>query len=247
MRPRIGVTSWHRHDQDKLERWEAIRENYTEAVRLAGGLPLILPLLRGHTDGVEDYLESVDGIVFTGGEDVAPHQYGEPVDPTCEEPDAERDAFELALARGALARRKAVLGICRGLQLLNVAGGGSLYQDLSLRPGTTIPHSAPRGQRQDLVHPIRIVPGTRLARIVGREEVRVTSTHHQIVKDLAPGFRESAHSPDGVIEAIERPEASFVLAVQWHPERMVTRHQEENQLALFRALAEAAGARGSPP
>lgn len=243
MRPRIGVTSWHRHDQDKLERWEAIRENYTEAVHLAGGLPLILPLLGGRTEGIEDYLDAVDGILFTGGEDVAPQHYGEPVDPACQEPDAERDAFELALARAALARRKPVLGICRGLQLLNVAGGGSLYQDLSLRLGTTIPHSAPGGQRRDLAHPVRIVPGSRLARILAREEVRVTSTHHQVIKDLAPGFRESAHSPDGVIEAIERPDAPFVLAVEWHPERMVTRHQEENQLALFRAFVDAAAAR----
>jgi len=238
MRPRIGVTSWHRRDQDGLERWEAIRDTYTGAVRLAGGAPLTLPIVGDDTDLI------VDGLLFTGGEDVAPTHYGEERDERCQEPDAERDIFELHLARAALPRRTPILGICRGLQLLNVAAGGTLYQDIQCRIGTLPYHAAPNENRQKLIHPVRILPGTRLHAIMGVTESQVTSTHHQFVKDLAPGFRITAESAeDGIVEAIERPDFPLLIAVQWHAERMVQDHPEH--LALFRALVSAAETRRS--
>jgi putative glutamine amidotransferase len=237
IRPCIGITSWHRRDGDQLERWEAIRDNYTGAVLAAGGLPVILPI--ADTALAPAYLARLDGILFTGGEDVAPAHYGEPTDARCQAPDAERDGFELALARAGWQRGTPMLGICRGLQLLNVAGGGSLYQDLACRPGTRGYHAADGAARQHLVHEVRILPETRLASLLGCEHARVTSTHHQFVKALAPGFRVAAESPeDGIVEGIEAPGRPFVVAVQWHPERMYDRDQ--GQLALFRGLVEAA-------
>ena len=239
MRPKIGVTSWHRQDKDGLERWEAIRDNYTGAIRRAGGAPLVLPIADDDADLIVDYLDAVDGLLFTGGEDVAPAYYGEERDERCQEPDRERDLFELHLARGALSRRTPTLGICRGLQLLNVAAGGTLYQDTECRPGTLGYHAAPPEDRQKLIHPVRILPGTRLHTIMGVAETRVTSTHHQFVKDLAPAFRITAESPeDGIAEGIERPDYPLLIAVQWHAERMYRDHPEH--LALFQALVTAA-------
>ncbi len=238
MRPRIGITSWHREDRDQLERWEAIRDTYTGAIRAAGGVPLILPIADDDPDLIADYLNAVDGLLFTGGEDVAPAYYGESQDERCQEPDRDRDLFEIHLARAALSRRTPMLGICRGLQLLNVAAGGTLYQDLQCRPGTKAYHAASLADRQKLIHTVRILPGTRLHSIMGVAESRVTSTHHQFVKDLAPAFRVTAESQeDGIVEGIEALDYLFLVAVQWHPERMYRDHAEH--LALFRGLVAA--------
>jgi len=239
MRPRIGITSWHRHDGDRLERWEAIRDTYTGAIRRAGGLPIILPIADDDPDLIGEFLKAVDGLLFTGGEDVAPAYYGQALDERCQEPDRERDLFEIHLARTAMARRTPALGICRGLQLLNVAAGGSLYQDIACRPDTLPYHAASAADRQKLIHAVRILPATRLHGIMGVAESQVTSTHHQLVKDLAQGFRITAESvEDGIVEGIENPEHPFLVAVQWHPERMYRDHPEH--LALFTALVSAA-------
>jgi len=239
MRPRIGITSWHRSDADKLERWEAIRDTYTGAVRAAGGLPIILPIGDDDPEVIDGYLAAVDGLLFTGGEDIAPAYYGEPRDERCQEPDPERDLFEIHLARAALAQQVPTLGICRGLQVINVAAGGTLYQDIACRPGTRDYHSASLANRGQLIHRVRLVQESRLRAIMGVAESQVTSTHHQFVKDLAPGFRVSAESAeDGIVEGIERPDVPFLLAVQWHPERLYADHAAH--LALFGSLVEAA-------
>ena len=239
MRPRIGITSWHRSDPDKLERWEAVRDTYTGAIRAAGGLPFILPIADGDPGAIDGYLAAVDGLLFTGGEDIAPAYYGEARDERCQEPDPERDLFEIHLARAAVERRVPTLGICRGLQVINVAAGGTLYQDIACRPDTRAYHSASPANRGRPIHAVRLVPGSRLCAIMGVAESQVTSTHHQFVKDLAPGFRVGAESvEDGIVEGIEGPGQSFLVGVQWHPERMYKERAEH--LALFRALVEAA-------
>ena len=235
MKARIGITSWHREDPDRLERWAAVRETYTGAVHTAGGLPVVFPIADGDPDDIGGYLAAVDGLLFTGGEDIAPAYYGEPRDERCQEPDPERDLFEILLARAALARCVPVLGICRGLQVLNVAAGGTLYQDIACRPGTCDYHAARTAERRRLIHDVRLVPGTRLHGIMGVATSPVTSTHHQFVKELAPGFVAGAESvEDGVVEGIEHPGQPFLVAVQWHPERIYNERAEH--LALFRAL-----------
>ena len=239
MRTRIGITSWHRSDSDTLERWEAVRTTYTGAVRAAGGLPIILPIADDDPEAIDGYLTAVDGLLFTGGEDIAPAYYGEARDERCQEPDPERDLFEIHLARAALDRQVPTRGICRGLQVINVAAGGTLYQDIACRPGTREYHSATLANRGQLIHGVRLVPGSSLRAMMGVDESQVTSTHHQFVKDLAPGFAVGAESiEDGIIEGIERPGGAFAVAVQWHPERIYNERAE--QLALFRALVNAA-------
>ena len=264
MRPRIGITSWHYRDDE--ERWEAVLDSYTRAVLEAGGLPVILPIaptepVLSRVEGpvlspepsrrieacaepsrsgpalVEEYLETIDGLILTGGADIHPSFYGQIVLERCGEIDEERDRFEVELIHATRTRDLPFFGICRGLQVLNVALGGALYQDLSYRAGTDPAHMSPRERRGEPAHPVAAAPGSRLAAIIGTRELPVTSTHHQVIRDLAPGLAVSAVAPDGVIEAIEG-QGRFLLAVQWHPERMADRHPE--QLALFRSLVESA-------
>jgi len=233
MRPRIGITSWHYRDDD--ERWEAVLDAYTRAVLEVGGLPVILPIAIAEPALIEEYLETIDGLIMTGGSDIHPSFYGQIVLERCGEIDEQRDRFEVELIHAARGRDLPFLGICRGLQVLNVALGGTLYQDLSYRAGTDPTHMNSREQRGEAVHPVAVAPGSRLAAIIGARELPVTSTHHQVIRDLAPGLTVSAVAPDGVIEGIEGP-GRFLIAVQWHPERMADRHPE--QLALFRSLVE---------
>lgn len=235
MRPRIGITSWHHGDDE--ERWEAVLDAYTRAVLEAGGLPVILPIAPTEPALAEEYLETIDGLIMTGGVDIHPSFYGQIVLERCGEIDEERDRFEVEMIHAARGRDLPFLGICRGLQVLNVALGGTLYQDLSYRQGTDPAHMSPRERRGEPAHGVAIAPGSRLADILGPRDMPVTSTHHQIIRDLAPDLVVSAAAPDGVIEAVEGP-GRFLLAVQWHPERMARRHPE--QLALFRALVEQA-------
>ena len=187
---------------------------------------------------VEEYLDAIHGLIMTGGADIHPSFYGQIVLERCGEIDEERDRFEVELIHSARNRDLPFFGICRGLQVLNVALGGSLYQDLSYRQGTDPAHQSLKERRREVAHLVKIAAHSRLAEIVGARELPVTSTHHQILRDLAPTLEVSAVAPDGVIEGVEGP-GRFLLAVQWHPERMLARHPE--QLALFRALIEQAG------
>ncbi len=160
------------------------------------------------------------GLVFVGGEDVAPERYGE-TNRACERINLERDAFELKLLRSALGRDLPVLAVCRGIQILAVAMGGTLYQDLpaELAGGRSsrVLHRGPG--ETDSRHRIAIELGTQLSRVIGRTTILVNSHHHQGIRDLPPKATVSARSVDGVVEAIEHPEHAFVLGVQWHPER----------------------------
>ena len=256
MRPKIGIASWHHAPTPSLPRqrgrgWEGV-EDYSTAIAHAGGIPLILPIPppfpspsggEGRGEDPQEalfdaFLNSVDGLLFTGGEDIHPSFYGELLQERCGEIDQDRDLFEIELAKAAMARHLPILGICRGIQLFNVVMGGSLYQDLSYRPGTAEHHGAPNEKRDELIHPVRLVPESRLHQILGSIEFEVTSTHHQIIKELAPGLKVSAVAYDGVIEGVEAEDYPFLLAVQWHPERMLWRSPE--QLGLFKALVEAA-------
>ena len=207
--PVIGITRCRKLD------------DYQQAVLHVGGeVRVIEASMR-----VEDALDGVDGVLLTGGEDVDPTRYGEVAHPTVTDVDPQRDAFEIDLVIEARARRLPILAICRGVQLLNVACGGTLVQDVpsQMAGGTEHLLAVPAHKPFDLAHEVWVDKGTLLAtvlndRLNGTDTCDVNSRHHQAVKALAPGFRASATAPDGVIEAIEDPSAAFCLGVQWHPE-----------------------------
>jgi putative glutamine amidotransferase len=207
----------------------ALNVNYVRALTGVGLVPVLVPpfLDVEHTGPV---LDAVAGVMLTGGPDVHPRTYGEAPHPRLEETDPDRDTVEIALLRGARERRLPVLAICRGMQLVNAALGGTLLQDLpSERPSST--RHADRRTR----HPLRIASGSLLHRTNG-ELASVNSRHHQAVKDIAPGLRAVAWAEDGVIEALEWAEEAdpWMLAVQWHPE-------DEPDAALFGGFAQAVG------
>jgi len=209
---------------------------YFDAVARAGGVPLLIPFLEDPAD-IEQAIDHVDALLLTGGQDLDPSVYGAEAHPLT------RPArFDLASARAALARRIPVLGICMGTQLLNVAAGGTLLQDIESEGRNSLQHRQSDNDRE--VHEVRISADSHLARIIGPEPLDVNSTHHQAIDAVAPGFEVCATAPDGVIEAIERSGASLVLGVQWHPERML---QHARHLELFRALVRQArsGSRAS--
>lgn len=213
MRPIVGVTAGpSAHSAE----WFAVRDDYVRAVESASALPMVL--FPGPADHVADLVQRLDALVLTGGSDVDPDHYGEDPHETVDDVIPERDAFELALVGAALARDLPVLAICRGHQVLNVATGGTLIQDIPSQLEGTVDHD-PEGERWHPAHDVRILPGTRLRGILGRDEVAVNSFHHQAVKELGDGLVVSAVSADdGVVEAVERPASRFVLGVQWHPE-----------------------------
>jgi len=188
--------------------------DYEAAVRRAGATPR--PLALG--DGSTAALEGVDGLLLTGGDDVDPALYGEAPHATYDVCEPGRDAFEIDLVRRALAADIPVLAICRGLQVLNVALGGTLIQDLPSEPARLLRHDA-EGPPTTLAHTVAVTTGSCLAALVGPDETRaVNSRHHQAVRALGAGLVVTATSPDGVIEGAEVPAARFCVGVQWHPE-----------------------------
>lgn len=240
-RPRIGITTKQGGPATPAGAL------YAKAVAAAGAEVVWLEPDRVAGTDPEKILREVDALVLSGGVDVDPRHYGEDViDGARVEIDARRDAAELPLIRAALEADVPMLGICRGTQMINVAAGGSLHQDLGLiglAPGTH--HQREGGRAEwDVAHPLRITSESRLATLLGQSETEVNSFHHQAVKDAAPGFAVTARGSDGTIEAIEHPRKRFVVAVQWHPERMVERHPAQRR--LFEALVAAARSAATP-
>jgi putative glutamine amidotransferase len=213
--------------------WYAIRENYCNAVRHAGGLPMLLP---HEPDAALDYLNHIDALIVTGGGfDVDPALFGAANRHPSVTTKDRRTAFELAATRGALARDMPVLGICGGQQLLNVALGGTLIQDIADEVPQALPHRQPN-PRNEPGHGVRIVAGTLLHRIAATERLGVNSAPHQAVKETAPGVVIDAVADDGIVEGIEDPRRRFCLGVQWHPEFEIN----EADRRIFRALVAAA-------
>jgi putative glutamine amidotransferase len=194
---------------------------YSTALAASGGLPVIIPLGLP-TEALRALFERLDGILFAGGVDVAPAEYGETPHPALGKVDAARDATELTLARWAAAADLPTLGICRGIQLINVAAGGSLFQDLAAQVPAAGRHTHKVAETpwERPTHRVRVQEGSRLAQIAGAGELMVNSFHHQAVKGTAAGFAAVAWADDGVIEGIEDANRRFAVGVQWHPEGM---------------------------
>lgn len=203
---------------------------YMEGIRQAGGLPIMLPLNDDALD-VEQMAAMCDGILFTGGHDVSPALYGEKDEGLCGEIIPQRDSMEAKLLTAALEKDKAVLGICRGLQFLNVHLGGTLYQDIPTQCPSEVDHHQPAPYHLP-IHSVTV--SGPLAETVGKDTLMVNSCHHQAIRTLAPGLEVMAQAPDGIVEAIRLPGKKFVWAVQWHPEFMQA--VDENSRKIFRAF-----------
>ena len=214
----------------------ALSEFYVRAILDAGGLPLLLPNVGPEL--AASYLSRVDALLLSGGLDVDPIYYDEPPHQKLGDLDQVRDEYELALAKGARDAGMPIFAICRGIQVLNVAYGGTLIQDLPSEIDGAHKHEQNSVRQDSLSHRIRIEQGTKLHEIAGgNEEIRVNSFHHQAVKDVAEGFVITARTSDGVVEAIEDPSHAFCLGVQWHPERTPS---NDLTRALFSQFVEAA-------
>lgn len=222
-------------NQDTPESRDCMPPDYVSAVLRAGALPLIFPLLpRDHSQYdalIAEMVNSVDAIVFTGGPDVDPSHYGQEKHVACGGIHPDRDKEDLALMKAAIAVDKPFLGICRGMQLLNISLGGSLYQDLAAQVNPEKVHD----QKDTLTaHTVRLLPDTLLRRITGLDNFPVNSRHHQAVDRLGKGLKVSAYSEDGLIEAIEFESGYPALALQWHPENLS--RERADQQALFHWL-----------
>jgi putative glutamine amidotransferase len=231
--PLIGITTWRTEAGGDSY---ACLATYTLAVAAAGGAPVLLPY------GFEERLlrplfDSLAGLLLAGGGDIDPQTYGSRPTAQLRGLDQARDHQEMLLARWAAQEAKPFLGICRGLQVINVALGGTLYQDIHAECPDTLDHDQPGTPPDRIAHPVLIEPGARLGALIGSTRLDANSSHHQAIKDLASVVRLAALAPDGVIEAIELTGHPFGLAVQWHPERLIDRPE---MLALFRGLTLAA-------
>ena len=220
MRPVIGVITSYNPETRVM----SVRENYLSMLRAEGGNPVLLPL-GASGDALEAQLDMCSGVLLTGGDDVEPARYGEETLPCCGSMTLPRDAYEIELIRRAVERDIPMLGICRGIQVLNVALGGSLYQDV----GT---------------HRVTLAPASPLERLWGVESMPVNSMHHQAIKRLAESLAPMAFAPEGFVEAVDRPGSLYVRGVQWHPEYMVEPQVRAEvsapQRAMIREFIEAA-------
>jgi len=236
MKPLIGITTNQSHNVN----WQPtimLMQSYVNAVIQAGGVPVLIPSLIAE-DGWDVVYSRLDGILFSGGGDIAlEHFPGEP-HPRINEVDPARDAIELNLVKTAASDGKAFLGICRGCQVVNVALGGTLYTHIPDQLPNALDHDYPGNKRTILVHEVKIEEGTRLADIYGEPIINVNSLHHQGLREIAPSLRAAGQAPDGLVEAIELRDHPFGIAVQWHPEWLTDQESTRN---LFRKFIQAAG------
>lgn len=239
-RPIIGITSGTATELADDEGRRVFKScycgyEYINAVEHAGGVPFVIPVFE-EIALAKRYIEMVDGLLLSGGVDLSPHLFGEEPHQRLGAVDVERDMVEMELTRLALERDLPIFAICRGIQVLNVAAGGTLYQDISQHSSEVLKH------RQRAIgwygsHTVKIAEKSLLHRIVGKPIIHVNSYHHQAVKRPAEGFVISATAPDGIVEAIESTRHRFVLGVQFHPEMMWQKHPEA--AVLFRSFVEA--------
>jgi putative glutamine amidotransferase len=232
VRPLIGVACTKMYfPNNNLDQFFYVGSGYVDGIARTGGTPLILPLLSIADAPFRAMVEALDGLILTGGDDPAPHLYGEEPLQGLGQIEYERDLAELEVIKLARELKKPILGICRGMQIMNVAFGGTLIQDIPSQVPGAFQH-AQKGSRQYGAHKVQLQPGM-IAEALGKTEILVNTSHHQAVKDVAPGFKVTGTAADGVIEAIESLDGLYV-GVQWHPERMWA--HDDNMLKLAAAF-----------
>jgi putative glutamine amidotransferase len=240
MAPIIGITCSMEYDDEKRKyptayAFDYLKRNYYEAIERAGGIPIILPNTK-RTENAESILERADGLLISGGNDVDPQYYGEKHEARNLEITLERDHFEIALVKAAMKKAIPILGICRGMQLLNVVFGGNLYQDFTFN-NRFLDHTLEGSTVYKKKHPVIIREDSKLFEIIRMKKITVNTSHHQIIKTVGKGLVATAWSEkDKVIETIESDDKHYLLGIQWHPELM----QDECSNALFDSLIQAA-------
>ena len=236
MKPIIGITTYQSTNNNG-QPTVALMQSYIHAIMQADGVPVLIPSMIAE-DGWDALYSRLDGVLFSGGGDIGlEYSPGEP-HPRIDDVELERDSVEFKLIKVSASDGKPFLGICRGIQVVNVALGGTLYTHIPDQLPNALDHSYPGNKRTVLVHEIKIEEGTRIAEILGEPIVKVNSLHHQGLKDIAPSLRVAGHAPDGLVEAVELPDHPFGIAVQWHPEWLTDQQPTRN---LFRKFVEAAG------
>jgi len=236
MQPVIGITSLEGRNPDGLPTVMLVQA-YIHAIMEAGGVPVVIPSMLADT-GWDVLYKRLDGIVFSGGGDIAPEHFNGENHPRVSGIDPLRDSLELNLLRAVVDDGKPFLGICRGIQTVNVGLGGTLYEHIGEQFQSEIDHTYPTNMRTHLVHEVKIEEDTQIADVVGDPILKVNSLHHQGLRDIAPGLRVTGYAPDGLVEAVELPDHPFGLAVQWHPEWMT---DQLSTRKLFKAFVDAAG------
>jgi putative glutamine amidotransferase len=236
MQPIIGITTFEGRNPDGLP-IDTLLHAYIHAIIQAGGVPVLIPSMLAE-QGWNVLYERLDGVLFSGGGDIAPEYYHGEKHQRVAGIDSLRDTIEFNLLHALIDDGKPFLGICRGIQTVNVGLGGTLYEHLGEQFRSEIDHTYPSTMRTTLVHEVKIEEGTRIAEVVGEPILKVNSLHHQGLKDIAPELRITGYAPDGLVEAVELPDHPFGLAVQWHPEWMT---DQLSTRKLFKAFVEAAG------
>ncbi|HPT78682.1 MAG TPA: gamma-glutamyl-gamma-aminobutyrate hydrolase family protein [Candidatus Atribacteria bacterium] len=233
MKPVIGVTC----DFDLHEHRSQVFSGYYESIIHAGGIPLLIPCSEGLS--AEELFDKFDGLLLTGGQDIDPYLYGEEPHPDIGSVYTARDRLEIDLCRKAAEADMPVLGICKGLQVMNVAMGGTLIQDIRSALGEKALCHSQKAPGFLSIHDIHISRGSKLGSIFNSETLRVNSFHHQAIKDTGGPLVITARAGDGIAEAAESSVHRFFVGVQWHPERMISKAPE--MLKLFEALVREAG------
>lgn len=234
-KPLIGIVPLIDYARDSY--W--MLPGYFKGIEEAGGIPVMLPLTNDEL-AISQLVGSLDGFLLTGGQDVSPELYGQTVTEACGETSPERDDMELALLREVLTVDLPVFGICRGIQFLNVALGGTLYADIPTQLPSLVNHHQ-SGSYEDPSHAVQLVPNTPIADLLQVESLMVNSYHHQGICDLAENLQPMATAPDGLVEAVWLPSAQFTWAVQWHPE--FSYKKDEAAKKLFQAFVNVAASR----
>lgn len=212
-RPMIGISGSH----NVADRQLFVRENYMQSVLRAGGIPVLLPEIEDEETAAQ-ILAHLDGLLLAGGGDILPARYGEETIPACGEADAQRDAFELLIIPMAISRKMPVFGICRGIQVLNVAMGGTLIQDIESQKGIPTGVHQQQPPYGEPVHTVHFEKNSLFEQITGTSEMKTNSMHHQAIKDIAPELQIDGQTDDGMIEAVSAKNNSRIFAVQFHPE-----------------------------